>query len=102
VFNNIKITLHYSVYMRTSGEKVRISDEAERVQSVSYSHIRSLSRLYTVVCLREAKRSTCLRPPFAIVMCKVAYLAFKWGSTATAMYKWAALLSKGLSTAVVT
>jgi len=24
--------------MRTSGEKVRISDEAERVQSVSYSH----------------------------------------------------------------
>jgi len=31
VFNNIKITLHYSVYMRTSGDKVRISDEAERV-----------------------------------------------------------------------
>jgi len=26
--------------MRTSGEKVRISDEAERVQSVSYPHIR--------------------------------------------------------------
>jgi len=25
--------------MRTSGEKVRISDEAERVQLVSYSHI---------------------------------------------------------------
>jgi len=46
---NIKITLHYSVYMRTSGEKVRISDEAERVQSISYSHIRSLSGLYTVV-----------------------------------------------------
>ena len=53
VFNNIKIALHYSVYMRTSDEKVRISDEAERVQSVSYSHIRSLSELYTVVCLRE-------------------------------------------------
>jgi len=34
VFNNIKITLHYSVYMRTSGEKVRISDDAEHVQSV--------------------------------------------------------------------
>jgi len=35
--------------MRTSGEKVRISDEAERVQSVLYSNIdiRSLSRLYT-------------------------------------------------------
>jgi len=45
---NMKITLHYSVYMRTSGEKVRISDEAERVQSVSYSHIRSLSRLWCV------------------------------------------------------
>ena len=26
--------------MGTSGEKVRISDEAERIQSVSYSHIR--------------------------------------------------------------
>jgi len=38
VFNNIKVTLHYSVYMRTSGEKVRISDEAERVQLVSYPH----------------------------------------------------------------
>ena len=47
---NIEITLHDSVYMRTSDEKVRISDEAERVQSVSYSHIRSLPGLYTVVC----------------------------------------------------
>jgi len=33
--------------MRTSGGKVRISDEAERVQSVSNSYIRSLSGLYT-------------------------------------------------------
>jgi len=49
VFNNIKITLHYSVYMRPSGEKVRIYDEAERVHLVSYSHIRSLSGFYTVV-----------------------------------------------------
>jgi len=63
--------------MRTSGEKVRISDEAERVQSVSYSHIRPLSGLYTVVCLRESKRGTCLGPSFATVMFKVAYLAFK-------------------------
>jgi len=31
--------------MRTSGEKARISDEAERVQSVSWPHIRSLSGL---------------------------------------------------------
>ena len=44
MFNNVNITLRYSVYMRTSVEKVRISDEAERVQSVSYSHVRSLSR----------------------------------------------------------
>ena len=29
--SNTKITLHYCVYMSTSGEKVRISDEAERV-----------------------------------------------------------------------
>ena len=35
--------------MCTSGEKVRISVEAESVQSISYSHIRSLSGLYTVV-----------------------------------------------------
>jgi len=35
--------------MRTSGEKVRISDETERVQSISYSNIRSLSGLYTVL-----------------------------------------------------
>jgi len=66
VVNDIKITLHYSVYMRTSGEKVRISDDVERVQSVSYSHIRSLSGLHTVVCLRESKRGTCLGPPHGI------------------------------------
>jgi len=54
--------------MRTSGEKVRISDEPERVQSVSYSHIRPLSDLYTVVCLSGGKRGTCLGPPFATVM----------------------------------
>jgi len=101
VFNNIKMTLHYSAYMRTPGEKVRISVEAERVQSVSYSHIRSLSELYTLVCLREGKRSTWLGPPFATVKCKVAYLAFKWGPTATAMYKWTTLLSKGPPTAAV-
>jgi len=41
--------------MRTSGEKVRTSDEAEHVQSVSYYHMRSLPGLYTVVCLREGK-----------------------------------------------
>jgi len=44
VFNNIKVTLYNSVYMRTSAEKLRISDKAERVPSVSYPRIRSLSR----------------------------------------------------------
>jgi len=46
MFNNIMITLYYRVYMGTSGEKIRISDEAERVQWVSYHYIRSLSGLY--------------------------------------------------------
>jgi len=55
VFNYIKTTLYYSVFMCTSGEKVCISDEAERVQSVSYYHIRSLSGLYIVVCLNEGR-----------------------------------------------
>jgi len=59
------MTLYNSVRMRTSGEKVRITDESERVKSVSYSHIRSESGLYAVVCLREGKRSTCIAPPFS-------------------------------------
>jgi len=63
VKNNIKITLHYCVHMRTSDEKVRISDEAERVQSFSNSDIGLLLGVYTVVCLREGKRGTCLGPP---------------------------------------
>jgi len=53
--------------MRTSGEKVRISDKAESaIQSVSYSRMRSLSRSYTVVCLREGKRGSCLGPPLQV------------------------------------
>ena len=39
MFNSIKITVYYSVCMRTSDDKVRISDEAVRVQSVSFPHI---------------------------------------------------------------
>jgi len=35
--------------MRTSGENAPISDEAERVQSVSYHQIRSLSGLYIML-----------------------------------------------------
>jgi len=68
------------------------SDEAEHVQSYKIifkiiSHIRSLSGLYTVVRLSGGKRGTCLAapPPFATVLCKVAYLAFTWGPIATAM-----------------
>ena len=66
---NSSATLMCSI-MRTSGEKVdlRISAEAQRAQSLSYSHTRSLSGLYTVVCLSEGKRGTCLGPPFATVM----------------------------------
>jgi len=75
VFNNIKITLR--VYMRTSGDKVCISDEAERVQSVSFSHTKPMSELYTVVSLREGKQNTCLGLSFATVMCKAAYLALE-------------------------
>jgi len=73
--------------MRTSGEKVglRVSDEAERVQSVSYSHIRSLSESYSVVSLKEGKRSTCLGPHLATVMFKVS--CFQRGPIATVMYK---------------
>jgi len=74
-FNNIKITVHHSVHMRTSGEKIRISDEVERVQSVSYSPIRSLPGLYTVLCLTEGKRGTCLGPPLQLLCVKC--LAFK-------------------------
>jgi len=40
------MTLYCSVYMRTSGEKVRISDEAERVQSVSHSHKITVGVIY--------------------------------------------------------
>jgi len=56
-FHCIKITLYYSVYLCTSGEKVHILDEAERVQSVSYPHIRSLSGLYIMqLSLRQLKK----------------------------------------------
>ena len=72
------MTLHYSVYMRTSGEKVRISIEAERVQSVSYSHIRSLSGLYTVVCVREGKRGTCLGPSSKYFARKIRHFGEKF------------------------
>ena len=60
MFDNLKITLCYNVHMRTSGGKVRISDEAERVKSVSNSHIRSLSGLYTA-------SPTLLRGPTSIL-----------------------------------
>jgi len=50
-FSNIKITFYYSVCMRT--KKVRIFDEAERVQSVSYLHIRSLSGYIYLMLLSQ-------------------------------------------------
>jgi len=48
--------------MRTLGEKVHISDEAESVQSVSYSHARSLSDLYTVLCSSKGRQARHLPP----------------------------------------
>ena len=48
VLNNIKITLHYNVFMRTSGGKVRMSDEAERFKSFSYSHITVVPKLFLI------------------------------------------------------
>ena len=71
VLNNMKLTLHYNVCMRTSGEKVHISDEVERVQSASYSHIRSFVRvIYSGVFKRRQARQLPLAP-FATVMHKV-------------------------------
>jgi len=50
--------------MRTSGGKVRISDEAERVQTVSYPHIRTLLGIYTMLLslmpTEETGESDCL------------------------------------------
>jgi len=58
--------LYNTVHMRTSDEKVHILDEAERFRSVSYSHIRPLSGLYTVVCLTEASDALASGPPQGI------------------------------------
>ena len=76
MFNDIKITLYYSVYMRTSGEKVRISDETERVQSISYSHIRSLSGLYTVVS-KQLPRAPLIMAPSRYFACKYSSFLVK-------------------------
>ena len=48
--------------MRTLVDDVHISDEAESVQSVSYSHIRSLSELYAVLCLPKGRQARHLPP----------------------------------------
>jgi len=58
-----------TVYMRTSGEKLCISEKAERVKSVSYSHIRSLSG----VCLKFKGRQAKHLPRTSLFMapCKV-------------------------------
>jgi len=61
--------------------------------ATSMCSIRSLSGLYTVVCLREGKRGTCLGPLFATVMCEVP--CFQRDPTAIVMYKQASLLSRG-------
>ena len=61
--NDVKISLYNSVSMRIQDKKVCISDEAERVQSVSYSHKIIVKVIYSGV--RKGKRSTLpLAPPF--------------------------------------
>jgi len=58
--------------MRTSGEKVRISDEAEHVHSVSYSHIRKIivrviySGVFKGRQARHLPRPPLLRPPLKV------------------------------------
>ena len=54
MFNNIKITLYYSVGIPTSVEKACKPDEVERVRSVSYLHVRSLSGLLCNVIVSNA------------------------------------------------
>jgi len=74
--------LHYSVYMRTLGEKVLISVEAKSVKSVSYSHIRSLSGLYTVACLSKGRQAEHLHPA-TLGNSSVQSTLFSRGPTAT-------------------
>jgi len=62
--------------MRTSGEKVRISDEAERVRSFIFSYKTFVRVIYSGVFKGRQARHL-LRAPFATAMCKVAHLAFK-------------------------
>ena len=96
----MKITLHCSVYMRTSGEKVNISDEAECVQSVSYSHSMIVRLIYSGVFKgRQARQLP--RAPLCNCNVQSSIPCFQMGTTATAMYKWTTLLSNGPPTAVV-
>ena len=55
--------------MSTLGETARISDEPERVQSVSYPQIRSLSGLYISNALTptEATGETKVRTDYAVL-----------------------------------
>ena len=80
--------------MRTLGEKVLISDEAESVQSVSYSHIRSLSELYTVVCLSKGRQARHL-PPATLGNSNVQSTLFSMGPNSNVIYKYATFFSKG-------
>ena len=86
MFHNIRITLHQKVYIRKLGEKVLISDEAESVQSVSYSHIRSLSGLYTEVCLSKGRQARHL-PPATLGNSYVQSTLFSMGPKSNVIYK---------------
>jgi len=86
VFNNIRISSHYTVFLRTLGEKVNISEEAKSVQSVSDSHIRSLSGLYTVMCLSKGRQAKHL-PPATLGNTNVQSTLFSKGHNSNVMYK---------------
>ena len=49
VFNIIKLTLHYSVHTRTAGEKLRISDEAERVNGFISSYKNIVGHMHNLI-----------------------------------------------------
>jgi len=68
VFNNRKITLNYSVYICTSGEKVRKSDEAERVQPVSYPHKIIVGVRYIVLLFLMPTEKKLVKQEFGLIV----------------------------------
>jgi len=98
VFNNTKITLQ-CLHAHIRWESAHIGWSRAWSKGFIFSYKIIITVIYSGVFKGTHARHL-PRAPFATVMCKVAYLAFKWGPTVTAMYKWATLLSKAPPTAV--